>query len=412
MTATNHDLDTDTPSSAGAVPLAELFDAHCGFVWRSLRHLGVDEAALDDAVQDVFVIAYRRWSTFRGDSTPRTWLFGIARRVAWRHRRAAHVHASRQVASAHAPEPAHEPFERVHAIQSLARLLGGLDRDKRAVFVLAELEGLTAPEVSEALGIPLGTAYSRLRAAWRTLGTTAAREELRLRSTLALARAAGPTPERRDRMWAAIAAGLPAVGPMSATGIGAAIAGVTQAHAWTVVIVALALGLGGAVVASSRTDAPADAAPNVPIEAPPRAAHPVDRDDEPSSRRESAVDHDAADRTTSAIAAPDPSAVRDAGRAAPRDVAKRTRPASASPAAPTPDVLAQELALVRAAKRALAEARPADALASLRDHARRFPQGQLAADREALVKAAEEKMQGRAIDLPPGDTSAGEELER
>lgn len=85
-------------------------------------------------------------------------------------------------------------------------------------------------------------------------------------------------------------------------------------------------------------------------------------------------------------------------------------PATA-PSDPAPDALKQELALVRAAKQALAERRPADALASLSTHARRFPHGQLAADRDALETAAR-KMQAGAIDPGRPDTSAGEEPER
>jgi RNA polymerase sigma-70 factor (ECF subfamily) len=50
-------------------------------------------------------------------------------------------------------------------LRLLWRLLGELDPLKREVFVLAELEEMTAPEIAEAIGIPLNTAYSRLRVA-------------------------------------------------------------------------------------------------------------------------------------------------------------------------------------------------------------------------------------------------------
>jgi RNA polymerase sigma-70 factor (ECF subfamily) len=50
-------------------------------------------------------------------------------------------------------------------LQVLWRLIGTLDPRKRDVFVLAELEEMTVPEIAEAMGIPLNTAYSRLRAA-------------------------------------------------------------------------------------------------------------------------------------------------------------------------------------------------------------------------------------------------------
>jgi RNA polymerase sigma-70 factor (ECF subfamily) len=50
-------------------------------------------------------------------------------------------------------------------VQQLWRLLGELDLPKREVLVLAELEEMTVPEIAEAVGIPLNTAYSRLRTA-------------------------------------------------------------------------------------------------------------------------------------------------------------------------------------------------------------------------------------------------------
>jgi RNA polymerase sigma-70 factor (ECF subfamily) len=55
-------------------------------------------------------------------------------------------------------------------------LLDGLDEAKREVFVLAELEELSAPEIAQALGINLNTVYSRLRAARQTVEAAAARE--------------------------------------------------------------------------------------------------------------------------------------------------------------------------------------------------------------------------------------------
>jgi len=54
---------------------------------------------------------------------------------------------------------------RAEEVRLLHRILDRLDDDKRAVFVLAELEQMTAPEIAEALSVNLNTVYSRLRAA-------------------------------------------------------------------------------------------------------------------------------------------------------------------------------------------------------------------------------------------------------
>lgn len=417
MTATAHELhssDDAQPREASSVPLAELFDTHCAFVWRSLRHLGVPESALDDAVQDVFVVAYRRWSSFRGASTPRTWLFGIARRIAWRHRRSAHVHASRHVPAPTGHEPLHEPFERMHAVQSLGRLLAGLDRDKRAVFVLAEIEGFTAPEVSDALGIPLGTAYSRLRAAWQILGASASREEARLKSALRVAGTESPSASGRQRMWSAIAAAVPALPTAGAATIGAAIGGASSTHAWTM-IVALGVGLSGALVLATSGDDARDvdttfdttgdsnvdtrvAAPN--DRASRSAAAPTPSDQRPGDRAPS--DPPSSERTRAASASPGSPEHPDARSAGP------ARSASPPPTSRAPDALGEELELLRAAKNALAEGRQIEARRHLAAHARRFPGGQLSADRDALL----EKIDRAAIDPSAADTSGAEEPER
>ena len=74
------------PSTSGPEQIYEQF---FGFVWRNLRRLGVPDAALDDATQDVFVVVFRQWEGFEGRSSVQTWLFGIVLRVARDHRKVA-----------------------------------------------------------------------------------------------------------------------------------------------------------------------------------------------------------------------------------------------------------------------------------------------------------------------------------
>ncbi len=144
---------------------AESFD----FVWRSLKHLGVADAAIDDAVQDTFVVAHRRLADFEARSSHRTWLFGIALRVARDHRRARGRRERFLTAFGHKPTAeVKTPYDhtvRAEASRVLLGFLETLSEEQRAVFVMADLEQLTAPEISEALGVNLNTVYSRLRAA-------------------------------------------------------------------------------------------------------------------------------------------------------------------------------------------------------------------------------------------------------
>jgi RNA polymerase sigma-70 factor, ECF subfamily len=148
-----------------------VYDAHASFVWRNLRRLGVPPADADDKMQEVFVVAYRRWETFidRGHG-PRAWLFQIALRVASdarRHRRRHPVDPDGGVAqdreAVDAPQAA--ALDKQRALDLLDRALATIDIGRRAVLVLHEIEQMTAPEIARTLEIPLNTVYSRLRVA-------------------------------------------------------------------------------------------------------------------------------------------------------------------------------------------------------------------------------------------------------
>jgi len=148
--------------------LREIFTTYAPFVWRTLRHLGVADSDVDDVCQDVFVAVHRKIAGFEGRSSLKTWIYGICLRVSSDHRRLAHVRRELPVAEVSQGTMAPTQFddvERSQARQLLASLLDELDEDKRAVFVLYEIEELSMKEVAEAVECPLQTAYSRLHAA-------------------------------------------------------------------------------------------------------------------------------------------------------------------------------------------------------------------------------------------------------
>jgi len=145
-----------------------IYEEYFDFVWRSARRLGVPAEAVDDAVQDVFLVVHRRLHEFEGRSTLKTWLFGIALRVCRSHRRKRKKRPELLDHDVVDPKPGPEAeAETEQARVLLHRCLDDLDDDKRSVFVLAELEQATAPEIAEALQLKLNTVYSRLRAARR-----------------------------------------------------------------------------------------------------------------------------------------------------------------------------------------------------------------------------------------------------
>jgi RNA polymerase sigma-70 factor (ECF subfamily) len=153
-----------------------VYESCAKLVWRNLRRLGVPEAALEDAAQDVFLVVHRRLPEFEGRSTLRTWIFGIVLRVAARHRRKAHGLAAREAPIAAElgdalSAPGYEgPFERTlqrQATELLQRVLEQLSDERRALLIMVDLEQTSVAEAAEALEINLNTAYSRLRAARR-----------------------------------------------------------------------------------------------------------------------------------------------------------------------------------------------------------------------------------------------------
>jgi RNA polymerase sigma-70 factor, ECF subfamily len=164
----------DPPADGGAVPtpdLAAVYEAHFRYVWRCLRSLGVRDAQLDDAMQDVFVVVQRRLPEFDGGVQLRTWLYAIALRIARKYRdRARRDPAPLESARESQPELVLEHSGEGAALQNerLALAHAALSRlsdEQREVFVLARVEQMSAPEIASIVGAPLNTVYSRLRAA-------------------------------------------------------------------------------------------------------------------------------------------------------------------------------------------------------------------------------------------------------
>jgi RNA polymerase sigma-70 factor (ECF subfamily) len=153
---------------SGKSSVAELFKELAPFVWRALRRLGVADRDVDDMVQEVFVVIHRKLPEFEGRSSIRTWVYGICVRTASDYRNRARV--KREMLPDEMPEQlsvndAHEALAKHQARALLDRVLDDLDEDKRAVFVLYEIEELSMNDVAEAVSCPVQTAYSRLHAA-------------------------------------------------------------------------------------------------------------------------------------------------------------------------------------------------------------------------------------------------------
>jgi RNA polymerase sigma-70 factor (ECF subfamily) len=161
-----------------------MFDAHYSFLWRQLLRLGVPEDAVDDAAQELFVVAARRLGEIHVGSE-RRFLFGVARRVASDARRAlarqrATVSDAELGERADAGPGPEDALGTERARKILASVLDEMGEDTREAFVLFELEGLSKAVVADILDIPEGTAASRLRRAREEFLAIAKRTRARL----------------------------------------------------------------------------------------------------------------------------------------------------------------------------------------------------------------------------------------
>jgi RNA polymerase sigma-70 factor, ECF subfamily len=143
----------------------EVYDRYFDDMWRALRRLGVPEMSAEDAAQDVFVIVHRRLSEFEGRSQLRTWIYGVALNVARSYRRKlARARSSVDTLTANESTPDRDAAQ-TQALQIVDETLQAMDSEKREMFVLKEIEELTAPEIASILDLKLPTVYTRIRAA-------------------------------------------------------------------------------------------------------------------------------------------------------------------------------------------------------------------------------------------------------
>ena len=164
----------------------EVYESQLPYVWHSLRRLGVRGAEREDLAHDVFMVVHRRLSSYDPTRPLRPWLFGIAFRVVSDHRRSARV--QRELLDA-APEqrPGAGPAPDARRIADDQRrlvlaALATLPLDRRAVFVMYELDGVAMADIADTLGMSRNTCYSHLRRGHKQFAATVtelrAREEV------------------------------------------------------------------------------------------------------------------------------------------------------------------------------------------------------------------------------------------
>jgi RNA polymerase sigma-70 factor, ECF subfamily len=171
---------------AGVPSFETIYEQYFDFVWSMTRRFGVPPETMDDVVQEVFMVVHKKLHTLESPEALRSWLYGIVRRRASGHHRQSWTQkTSGGVDVEDMPDveggmqsPA-DLAEQSDNVRKLWELLDGIDAPKREVFIMAELQELTCPEIAKALNIPLNTAYSRLRHAREAFDAALARQRAR-----------------------------------------------------------------------------------------------------------------------------------------------------------------------------------------------------------------------------------------
>lgn len=167
--------------SAELPSFREIHDTYYGFVWRYAANRRVPPMAIDDVVQEVFMVVHHRLSSFEGRSSLKTWLAGIAHNVVRGYVRkprnrataAKYLDDEMQLLSPGA-SPA-EMLDRKAAVELLHELLDKMSEVQREVFILSELEQLSSIEIAEVIGVNENTVRTRLFAARKLFNQHAAR---------------------------------------------------------------------------------------------------------------------------------------------------------------------------------------------------------------------------------------------
>lgn len=161
------------PSSArerAEIPdLHVIFEEHADHVGNSLRRLGVRDADVPDLVQEVFVVVHQILPDYDPERPFWPWLFGILYRTAAAYRRKAFREVLDDGSVIDARADSSKNLDEAIRLEENRRLvlaaLQHVELHRRAVFVMADIDGVAVPEIARTLGIGLNTAYSRLRLA-------------------------------------------------------------------------------------------------------------------------------------------------------------------------------------------------------------------------------------------------------
>jgi RNA polymerase sigma-70 factor (ECF subfamily) len=161
-------LKREAESGPAAPVFRDVFEANFSYVWNVLKRLGVAQRDLEDLGQQVFLQVHAQLASYDVGRPLRPWLFSFAYHAASNYRALARHRVELSIVAPEQADTAQAADELLITRQELELAELALSRvalERRALLLLHEVEGYSIPEIAESLGIPLNTAYSRLRLA-------------------------------------------------------------------------------------------------------------------------------------------------------------------------------------------------------------------------------------------------------
>lgn len=162
MTLERHDVSLAVQGDDDA--FERLYRASVSRVHSLARRMAGEDLA-DDLTQEVFIRAWEKLSTFRGDSSFNTWLHRLAVNLILSRRETIRRRQGRQLPSDGVLETMPARRQSPGLGIDLESALNNLPDGARQVFVLYDVEGYSHEEIAGIMGITTGTSKSQLHRA-------------------------------------------------------------------------------------------------------------------------------------------------------------------------------------------------------------------------------------------------------
>lgn len=165
------EVNQQTTSPQELPSFEQIFRDNYKFVRHAVaRSLGPDNPDLDDVVQEVFLVAFRKLDSYDRKCQITTWLWGLTWRVASHHRRRQKLRqffGSSRDPDPTAINPTHPEREYLarQGLRDVYTILDRMSERKRQVLILYELDGYSGPEIAKILGCSQATVWTHLHVA-------------------------------------------------------------------------------------------------------------------------------------------------------------------------------------------------------------------------------------------------------